>query len=86
MSSECGHNQNPRKILQAINDTRDKGNRFDREIFQKDESKQARPRIACERFLQAAKQVIKEEIRDYFINHQPEINWTNFWEKCEREQ
>lgn len=38
MSSECGHHQNPSKILRAINDTTDKGNRFDfeREIFKKD--------------------------------------------------
>jgi hypothetical protein len=44
MSSECGHHQNPRKILQAINDTLDKGNSygFDREIFEKGESNQPR--------------------------------------------
>jgi hypothetical protein len=88
MSSDCGHHQNPRKILQAINDTLDKGNSygFDREIFEKDESKQLRPRIEYEIHLQPGQQVMKEEIKDYFINHQPEINWTDFWTKCEQEQ
>lgn len=87
MSSECGHHQHPKKILKAINDTFDKGNRygFDREIFEKGESKKPRPKIIYETYLQEAKQVMKEEIRDYFINHQPEINWTNFWTYCERE-
>ena len=87
MSSESGHHQNPRKILLAINDTLDKGNSygFDREIFEKDESKQPRPRIDYEKYLLSAQQVMKDEIRDYFTNHQPEINWTDFWTKCEQE-
>lgn len=87
MSSECGHHQHPRKILQAINDTHDKGNSygFDREIFEKDESKQSRPRIEYETYLREAQQIMKEEIKDYFTIHQPEISWTDFWEKCERE-
>lgn len=87
MSSECGHHQNPRKILQAINDTEDKGNRFDfeREIFKKDESKQIRQRIDYFSILEQAKPIMKEEIKDYFENHQPEISWTKFWLKCEQE-
>lgn len=76
-----------KKILQAVNDTLDKGNSygFDREIFEKDECKQSRLRIEYETYLGEARQVIKEEIKDYFINHQPEISWTDFWAKCEQE-
>lgn len=87
MSSECGHHQHPRKILQAINDTTDKGNRFDfeREIFKKNESKERRQFIDYLTFLDKSKQVIKDEIKDYFENHQPEISWADFWTKCERE-
>ena len=87
MSSECGHHQHPRKILQAINDIEDKGNRFDfeREIFKKDETTQTRPSIDYFSLLEQANQIMKEEIKDYFENHQPEISWTEFWTKCERE-
>ncbi len=87
MSSECGHHQHPQKILQAINDTLDKGNRFDfeREIFKKDERSQLRPFIDYLTILDQSRQVMKDEIKDYFENHQPEINWTEFWSKCERE-
>jgi hypothetical protein len=87
MSSECGHHQNPRKILQAVNDTLDKGNSygFDREIFEKDECEKSRLRIEYETYLVEARKVIKEEIIDYFINHQHEISWTDFWAKCEQE-
>lgn len=88
MSSECGHHQHPRKILQAINDTSDKGNRFEseREIFKNDESSQSRQFIDFMAILDQARQVMKDEITDYFENHQAEISWTDFWEKCEREQ
>lgn len=88
ISSECGHHQHPRKILQAINDTLDKGNRFDfdREIFQKDERENKRETIDYYSFLEQARQLMKGEIKDYFENHQPEINWMDFWEKCEKEQ
>jgi hypothetical protein len=81
MSSECGHHQHPRKILQAINDIEDKGNRFDfeREIFKKDETTQTRPSIDYFSLLEQANQIMKEEIKDYFENHQPEISWTEFW-------
>ena len=87
MSSECGHNQHPRKILQAINDTTDKGNKFDfeREIFKKDETNQPRQFIDYLSFLDQSKQVMQDEIKNYFENHQPEISWTDFWTKCERE-
>ncbi len=87
MSSECGHHQHPRKILQAINDTADKGNRFDfeREIFKKDESSQPRQFIDYLTLLDQSKQVMQDEIKEYFENHQPEIRWTEFWIKCERE-
>lgn len=87
MSSECGHHQHPRKIFQAINDTTDKGNRFDfeREIFKKDESTQPRQFIDYLTTLDQSKQVMKDEIKDYFETHQPEISWMEFWSKCERE-
>lgn len=87
MSSECGHHQHPRKILQAINDTADKGNRFDfeREIFKKDESKQPRQFIDYLTIIDQSRQVMKDEIKEYFENHQSEISWLEFWTKCERE-
>ena len=87
MSSECGHHQNPRKILLAVNDILDKGNSygFDREIFEKDESKQARQIIDYLKILDQSKQVIKDELKDYFESHQPEISWIEFWTKCEQE-
>lgn len=87
MSSECGHHQHPRKILQAINDTKDKGNRFDfdREIFKKNESNHSRQFIDYLTILEQSIQVMKDEIKDYFQNHQTEISWTDFWTKCERE-
>lgn len=87
MSSECGHHQHPRKILQATNDTADKGNRFDfeREIFKKDVSNQPRQFIDYLTILDQSKLVMRDEIKDYFENHQPEISWTEFWSKCVRE-
>ncbi len=87
MTSECGHNQHPRKILQAINDRLDKGNSygFDREIFEKDENKKARPQIEYDNILKQAKLVMKDEIKEYFETYQPEISWREFWYKCEQE-
>ncbi len=87
MSSQCGHHQHPRKILQAINDRLDKGNSFgfDREIFDKDESTGPRPRIEYKQYLEQARQTMKDEIKDYFLNQQPEITWTDFWTKCKQE-
>ena len=35
--------------------------------------------------LEQSKKVMQEEIKDYFEIHQPEIVWTDFWEKCEKE-
>ncbi|MBC8489138.1 MAG: hypothetical protein H8D45_24215 [Bacteroidetes bacterium] len=86
MSSECGHHQHPRRILQAINDHNDKGNRFDfdREIFKMEESENKRERIDYNSILKQSKDVMREEIKDYFENHQPEIDWTEFWEKCKK--
>lgn len=87
MSSECGHHQHPRKILQAINDTIDKGNRFDfdREIFKKDERENMRDLIDYFKILEQSNEIMKEEIKGYFENHHPEIEWTDFWLKCEQE-
>lgn len=87
MSSQCGHHQHPSKILKAINDTLDKGNHvsFDRKTFEKDESQQIRPSIEYHLYLKEARQVMKEEIKDYFEKHQPKIDWIEFWNKCEKE-
>ena len=87
MSSECGYNQHPRKILQAINDTADKGNRFDfdREIFKQAESNQPRQFIEYLTILDQSRHIMKGEIKDYFEKHQSEISWEYFWTKCERE-
>jgi hypothetical protein len=87
MSSECGHHLHPQKILQAVNDFADKGNRHDLkiEIFKKDESTERRENINYFSNLEQVKQVIKEEIKEYFNNHQPEISWNEFWLKCELE-
>jgi hypothetical protein len=87
MSSECGHHQHPRKILHAINDLADTGNKFefDREIFKKDESNQKRKFIDYLIILDQSRQVMKDEVRDYFESNQSEISWTDFWDKCERE-
>lgn len=87
MNSECGHHQHPRKILQAINDTLDKGNSygFDREIFEKDQHKQTKPSIEFGKFLTQARLVMESEIKKYFEKHQPEISWQDFWSKCEKE-
>lgn len=84
MSSECGYNQHPNKVLQAINDYFDKGNRFDfdREIFKKDEIENKRVKIYFDEIFEESKSVIMEEIKAYFEKHQPEINWEEFWGKC----
>lgn len=87
MSSECGRHQHPRKILLAINDEADKGNRydFDREIFKLDESSQPRLHIDYLQILEQAMQVMKLETKDYFRKYIPEVSWTDFWVKCEQE-
>ena len=87
MSSQCGHHQNPKRILEAINDFHDKGNLFDfdREIFKRDESKTKRLVVNFGQLVEQSKISIQQEIKDYFDNHQPTINWTEFFEKCERE-
>lgn len=84
MSSQCGHNQNPRRILEAVNDFEDKGNLFDfdREIFKKDESINHRQKINFDNLLEQSKFTMQHEIKDYFENHHPNINWTEVWGKC----
>lgn len=87
VTSQCGSHQHPRKVFKAINDTTDKGNKFDidRIIFKKDENKKERTFINFEPILEFAKHVMKDEIKDYFESQQPEINWLDFWIKCENE-
>jgi len=84
MSSECGHHLHPNKILQAINDYKDTGNPegFGREIFLKNESKVKRQPISYNMVLKQSIPVIKDEVKNYFTNHHPEINWEEFWDKC----
>ena len=77
---------NSSKLL-AINDTTDKGNRLDLkiEIFKKDERIHKRENIYCFSILEQSKQVIKEEIKEYFNTHHPDISWNDFWLMCELE-
>jgi len=84
MSSQCGHNQNPRRILEAVNDFEDKGNLFDfdREIFKEDESINHRQKINFDNLLEQSKFTMQHEIKVYFENHHPNINWTEIWDKC----
>ena len=65
----------------------DKGNRFDfeRQIFKKDESDLPRQFIDYSTILNQSRQVMQNEIKNFFVNFQPEISWTDFWTKCERE-
>jgi hypothetical protein len=87
MSSECGHHLHPRKILNAINDTTDKGNRLDLkiEIFNKDKRDFKREYIDCFSIFEQTKKVIKEEVKDFFNTYQTQISWNDFWLKCELE-
>ena len=87
MISDCGQHQHPKRILRAVNDFEDMGNSydFDREIFGKDESAIKRERIDLSIILEQSKEIMKMEIENYFMNHQPEISWIDFWQKCESE-
>lgn len=87
MSSQCGHHQHPKRILEAANDFNDTGNSFDfdREIFKSNESKTKRSNIDLTVALSEATKTMESEVKDYFTNHQPEINWKEFWEKCNSE-
>lgn len=87
MSSQCGHHLNPKKILEAINDYKNIGNApgFGREIFQKNESKKRRPTITFKDILEQSNLIMENEVRDYFLNNQSEINWEEFWSKCKYE-
>ena len=80
-NSDCGRHQNPYKILIAINDSNDTGNKFDfdREIFKNGERNQQRKYIDYISILDQSKEVIKDQIKHYFENNQPEINWAEFW-------
>jgi hypothetical protein len=87
MSSQCGHHQHPKRILDAINDFGDTGNLFDfdREIFKKDETTIKRTKVEFGDLLEKSKLTMKIEIKEYFENHLPTIDWTEFWDKCELE-
>ena len=73
--------------MQAINDFKDRGNRFeiDREVFRKDESSAKREVINIGKMVEQTKEVMKEEIQSYFDKHESPINWIEFWTKCEKE-
>ena len=81
----CRHNQHPKKILQAINDVFDKGYTINTDFFKRDKNQTKRERIQYFDTLEQSKDVMKEEIKDYFQTHQPEIKWTEFFAKCEEE-
>lgn len=94
MSSECGHHLHPKKILQAINDFKDTGNRegFGREIFQKNESQVKRQPIRFDMVIEQSIPVIESEVKDFFrtfttsgdlfTRGQLYINGSEFWDKC----
>ena len=86
-SSQCGKHLNPKKIFDAVNDYNDNGNifEFDREIFKNDEANFERNRIEINLSFEQSKITIKNEIKNYFENYQPQINWEEFWNKCQNE-
>ena len=87
MSSECGHHIHPKRILEAVNDFQDKGNRegFFREIYQKNESKSKRQEIDSSECFEQSKAIMKDVIMDYFDNHKiPDMFFSKeeFWDNC----
>ena len=84
MSSECGHHQHPSKILRAVNDFEDKGNRldFDRVHFDKDFSKITRNKILVDKVYSESKLVMEQETKKYFESFKPSVDWQNFWQIC----
>lgn len=84
MSSECGHHQNPSKILKAVNDFEDKGNRFDfdRKHFDKDVAKQPRNKISIDKTFAASHSVIEQETKKHFDSTS---DWNSFWQICQSE-
>lgn len=41
--------------------------------------------ISFEYLLSESKEIMKEEIKEYFETFQPNIKWLEFWGKCEKE-
>ncbi len=84
MTSECGRHLHPMKIFEAVNDCINKGNRegFHREVFAKDEVIIKREKIDCSASLAESFDVMKQELKDYFLDHEPEVFWKDFWDKC----
>lgn len=82
--SDCGHNQHPSKILFAVNDYMDKGNRFasEKQRFEAHLSDTKRDKIDFSNAFEMLKPIMKEEIKNYFQNNQPDIDWIEFWKKC----
>lgn len=87
MSSQCGHNQHPLLILNAVNDYSDKGNLIesDRKIFKNDEVQVPRKSIEIVGLVDKTKDQIKREIVTYLKKSHPNINADYFWSLCERE-
>lgn len=83
-SSQCGHHQHPKKVLIAVNDYLDKGNRegLDREIFELNISRAHRELIEFNTVLLLSKKPMKDEVYSYFINYQDNVDHKGFWEKC----
>lgn len=86
-NSQCGHHQHPFKILYAINDSKDQGNLLKEkvDIFAIDKRVEMRCYIDFQEILSQSKVIMKEEIKEYFNKFQPQINWLEFWMRCERE-
>lgn len=83
-TSECGHHQHPKKILFAMNDYNDSGNRFDfdKEPFLKNIRYPKRQIIAYEINFRQSIFEMEKEISEYFKKYQPEIDNKICWQLC----
>ena len=84
MSSDCGKHLHPLRIFEAVNDNVSTGNgkEFHREVFSKDESVIKREKIDCSSSFRESQEIMRLELKDYFLDHEPEIFWKDFWDKC----
>jgi len=84
MSSQCGHNQHPTKILLAVNDYTDTGNIYeiDKKPFKNYENKIERQRIQIDILLQESISIVEVEISAFVDKHHPEIDGKILWQYC----
>ena len=87
ISSQCGHNQHPKLILDAVNDYSDRGNLIegDRRIFKNNEVQIPREPIEVNGLVSLTKDEIKLNTEVYLKNYHPNINQNHFWSLCEKE-